>query len=97
MQEQAAATNRPSNDAEVLKAADTALLDLLRCYAADQCKTIDVMISLDRIKEKGGTLAYIADIRERIKEALEATDIKLPEGERLMTSEELSASEPGYE
>jgi len=31
---------------------------------------MDVMISLDRIKEKGGTLAYIAHTRELIKEAL---------------------------
>jgi hypothetical protein len=86
-----------SSTTEALKAADTALLDWLRCYAADQCGTLDVMISLDRIKEGGGTLAYIANTRELIKEALAENEITLPEGERLMTSEELSASEPGYE
>jgi hypothetical protein len=82
---------------EALKAADNALLDWLRCYAADQCGTLDVMISLDRIKEQGGTLAYIARTRELIKEALAENEITLPDGERLMTSEELSVSEPGYE
>lgn len=76
------AASNEATSVEALKAADTALLDWLRCYAADQCATIDVMISLDRIKEHSGTLAYIAHTRELIKEALEATDIKLPEGER---------------
>jgi hypothetical protein len=97
MQEQAAATKASASNTEVLKAADTALLDWLHCYAADQCATLDVMISRDRIKEQGGTLAYIARTRELIKEALAANGITLPEGERLMTSEELSESEPGYE
>jgi len=55
------------------------------------------MISLDRIKEKGGTLAYIAHTRELIKKALEDSAISLPDGERFMTSKELSASELGYE
>lgn len=53
-----------------LQAADQALTDWVRSYASDQCSVKSVQESGLRIFAAGGTLAYIANIRKQIKEAL---------------------------
>lgn len=59
----------------------TALDDWINTYASEFCDADRVAAASKRIMDQGGTLAYIADIQKRNREAL---DIKLPtNGERL--------------
>jgi hypothetical protein len=55
---------------EALIAADIALTDWVRFYAADHCSKKSVLESSSRVFDAGGTLAYIADVRMKIKTAL---------------------------
>ena len=54
---------------QLLADLDTALTDWIRTYAGEMCDIADVAESWERIAKGGGTLAYIADLRERIREA----------------------------
>ena len=47
-----------------------ALDDWLNCYAADQCDEQRVAEARSRIREAGGTLAYIADLQEAGRAAI---------------------------
>lgn len=48
---------------------DTALADWMRTYAPELCDDKDAHESARRIWKHGGTLAYIAELRERIRRA----------------------------
>jgi hypothetical protein len=50
--------------------ADIALSDWLHTYASEECKPEYVVESMKRIFENGGTLYYIAKLRQRIRAAL---------------------------
>jgi hypothetical protein len=51
---------------------DTALADWVKQYAPEHCGENHVRESAARVWDRGGTLAYIADLRGRIKEATSA-------------------------
>lgn len=48
---------------------DTALADWMRTYAPEQCSRKSIIEASKRINAHGGTLAYIAALRERIRRA----------------------------
>lgn len=49
---------------EALLKSNQALEDWIRCHAPEFCKEEHVAETRQRIREAGGTLAYIADLRE---------------------------------
>jgi hypothetical protein len=53
-----------------LLAAETALDDWLNTYAEDWCDPERVFDAKERIKDNGGTVAYIADTQVIIREAI---------------------------
>ena len=55
---------------DALKAADTALTDWVRSYAPEMCHKASLKESSTRVYMAGGTLAYIAGVRQQIKNAL---------------------------
>lgn len=55
---------------DALKAADCALTDWVRSYAPELCDSNHLRESSKRVYEAGGTLAYIAGVRMKIKAAL---------------------------
>ena len=59
-----------ANLRQLLDDLDDALTDWIRTYAADMCSQEKVAQSLRRINDGGGTLYYIAALRQRINAAL---------------------------
>jgi hypothetical protein len=55
---------------ELLEELAIALDDWLHIYASDMCDEKDVKESFKRIKENGGTIAYIATLRQKIRKEL---------------------------
>ena len=82
---------------ELLAALDAALTDWVQTYAAEHCDPENVAESVQRIADGGGTLAYIADLRMRVRNARVAA----PEGREgatlsdpwTMRSEQLDAAD----
>lgn len=58
---------------EALLRSNDALDDWVRTYAAELCGDKYVEESRKRIREGGGTLAYIADVKEGNKKALDGS------------------------
>ena len=56
---------------EALEFSDLAINDWLHVYASEECGKDHVARSLSRIKERGGTLAYIAEVTMTNKQALD--------------------------
>ena len=59
---------------EALKASDTALADWLHIYADDMCDEPDVEASKARIAKAGSTLAYLSDLFEMNRAAIDAAE-----------------------
>lgn len=59
---------------EALKASDTALADWLHIYADDMCDESDVEASKARIDKAGSTLAYLSDLFEMNRAAIDAAE-----------------------
>lgn len=57
---------------KALRRSNAALDDWVRSYAPDFVKQEHLDETLERIREGGGTLAYIADVKEGNQEALDA-------------------------
>ena len=55
---------------KALRKASVALDDWLNTYAAEFCDDGRVKEAYDRINENGGTIAYIADLRQEIRAIL---------------------------
>lgn len=54
------------SEIQVLKAAQQALDDWIVTYAGEFCLPETVKVAWKRISENGGTIAYAADIREKL-------------------------------
>ncbi len=52
---------------QLLRDLDVALTDWVRQYAPDMCSEKSCKESIKRVWDAGGTLAYIAALRERIR------------------------------
>lgn len=59
------------NERELLQDCATALDTWVCTYAPEFCDESAVEAARKRIWDEGGTLGYIADLRQRIREALE--------------------------
>ena len=57
---------------KALRRSNAALDDWVRSYAPEFCKQEHLDETRERIQESGGTLAYIADVKEGNHEALDA-------------------------
>ncbi len=57
---------------KALRRSNAALDDWVRCHAPEFCGQAHLDETRERIQEGGGTLAYIADVKEGNQEALDA-------------------------
>lgn len=60
--------------ASAVRRASQALDDWIATWASDMCREVDVQAARNRIRQSGGTLGYVCDVRMPLDAALKELD-----------------------